>query len=214
MTRASGPCLTGPIQTEATSILIWKEIPMSIQRTLAVLLAMLAFSAVAQAADTYKIDPVHSTALFRIQHAGAGYLYGRINGPEGTLNVDDSDPTKTSFDVTLQVKNIDTNNAQRDTHLKSPTFFSAEEFPTLTFKSTAVKAAGDNKLDVTGDLTIHGQTKSVTVTLDHTGTSNMMGNRIGYEGTFTIKRSDFGMNAMQGGVGDEVRIIISLEGVK
>ncbi len=189
---------------------------MSLQRALSTLLVSLVFSAVAQAADTYKIDPVHSTALFRIQHAGAGYLYGRINGPEGSINVDESDPTKTSFDVTLQAKNIDTNNPQRDTHLKSPTFFSAEEFPTLTFKSTAVKAAGDNKLEVTGDLTIHGQTKSITVTLDHTGTSSnpQMGNRIGYEGTFTIKRSDFGMSAMQGGVGDEVRIIISLEGVK
>jgi polyisoprenoid-binding protein YceI len=183
---------------------------------MAALLGVMIFATVVHAADSYKVDPVHSTALFRIQHAGAGFLYGRINGPEGTINVDEADPTKTAFDVTLQVKNVDTNNAQRDTHLKSPTFFSAEEFPTLTFKSTAVKAAGDNKLEVTGNITIHGQTKPLTVTLDHTGTSDtpQMGHRIGYEGTFTIKRSDFGMNAMQGAVGDEVRITISLEGVK
>src|SRR5262245_5277707 len=96
--------------------------------------ALVLFAVSSAHADNYKVDPVHSFALFRIQHAGAGYTYGRINNPEGAIVVDEADPAKTSFDVTLKAANIDTAEPKRDTHLKSPDFFSAEEFPTLTFK--------------------------------------------------------------------------------
>jgi polyisoprenoid-binding protein YceI len=186
-------------------------------RTCALVLGLMFFSATARAGDTFKVDPAHSTAIFRIQHANAGFTYGWFKMPEGKIEVDDADPTKTSFDVKLDIKNLDTANAKRDQHLKSPDFFSAEEFPAMTFKSTAVKAAGDKKLEVTGDLTIHGQTKPITVTIDRTGTSTnpqMGGTRSGFEGTFTIKRSDFGMGNMLQAVGDEVRITIALEGLK
>jgi len=166
-------------------------------------------------ADTYSVDPVHSSLLFRIKHMNVSYVYGRFNNPEGTINVDEADPTKTSFDITVKVANVDTGNKNRDNHLKTPEFFNAEEFPTMTFKSTAVKVGEDKKLEVTGNLTIHGQTKPVTATLEFVGAaSTRMGQRAGYDGMLTIKRTDFGMNQMTDAIGDDVTIKIGLEGVK
>src|SRR5438552_5193570 len=142
---------------------------MPIQRgVLALFAGLLALSTgIALAGDTYKVDPVLSSAVVRVKQLNVSYIYGRIDGPEGTIVVDESDPTKTTFDVQLQAKNIDTANQKRDDDLRGPDFFSVKEFPTLSFKSTSVKAAGENKMEVTGDLTIHGQTKPITVTLEH-----------------------------------------------
>jgi polyisoprenoid-binding protein YceI len=166
-------------------------------------------------AETYTVDPVHSSLLFRIKHLSVSYVYGRFNNPEGTINVDDADPTKSSFDISVKVANIDTGNKNRDNHLKTPEFFNASEFPTMTFKSTSVKVGDDKKLEVTGNLTIHGQTKPVTATLEHVGTGNTpMGQRAGYDGSLTIKRSDFGMNQMLEAIGDDVTIKIGLEALK
>jgi polyisoprenoid-binding protein YceI len=174
------------------------------------------FTAQPSRADAYKLDPVHSTAAFRIKHANVSYFYGRINGPEGTVNVDESDPSKTTFEVQLKAANIDTGNPNRDKHLKSPDFFSAEEFPTISFKSTSVKASADNKLEVTGDLTMHGQTKPITFTMEHVGTADVprMGHRTGYDAMITLKRSDFGMTKFQDLLGDEVNIHMGVEAAK
>ena len=170
------------------------------------------------AADTYKIDPVHSTAIFRISHLGSSFVYGRFDDVEGTFTVDEQKPDDVMFDVSIKAASVDTNSAARDKHLKSADFFSVNEFPALTFKSTSVKAEGDKKYDVTGDLTIHGVTKSVTATVDFVGTADgtqmKMGFRAGYKAHMTIKRSDFGMDKLVGPVGDEVRLTVSLEGVK
>jgi len=188
---------------------------MSIQRRFIALVAgVVLFTGIAQAADKFTVDPVHSSLAFKIKHANVSYFFGRINGPEGMIKVDD-DPTKTSFDVTAKVANIDTGNTKRDDHLKSPDFFSASEFPTLNFKSTAVKKGDGNKIEVSGDLTIHGQTKPITVTLEKIGQGkSQMGERAGYAGDFTIKRSDFGMSKMLEMLGDEVTIMVGIEGVK
>jgi polyisoprenoid-binding protein YceI len=170
-----------------------------------------------RAADTYKVDPVHSSAIFRIQHANIGYVWGRINDPAGGYTLDPADPTRSTFNVELQVNNVDTHNDKRDAHLKSPDFFNAKQFPTVTFKSTAVKkGASDKVLDVTGDLTLHGVTKSVTIPVELTGQGQFPPGtqRAGVEATFTIKRTDFGMDKMVGMVGDEVRLVIALEAVK
>jgi len=166
-------------------------------------------------ADTYGVDPVHSSAVFRIKHAEASYLYGRINAPEGTVVYDAAKPESSSFEVTLKADNIDTGNKMRDGDLKGPNYFNAKEFPTLTFKSTSVKKADETHLDVTGDLTIHGVKKSVTVSIEHTGDGkSMKGTAVsGFETTFTINRADFGMKEQQG-VGNEVKIMVSLEGDK
>jgi polyisoprenoid-binding protein YceI len=167
-------------------------------------------------ADSFNIDPVHSTTIFRIHHLNAGYVWGFISGPTGTFDYDASDPTKLAFDVTVNVDNMDTSNKMRDNDIKGPDWLDAKQFPTMSFKSSAVKKTGDNSYDVTGDFTLHGVTKSITVSMEMTGVgAGMRGEtRTGFETTFTIHRSDYDMSAMQGAVGDDVRIIVGLEGVK
>jgi polyisoprenoid-binding protein YceI len=174
-------------------------------------------SGLAALADTYTVDPVHSSAVFRIRHNNVSYFYGTVTpGPEGTIIYDASKPEASSFDVTVKVANIQTGNPNRDNHLKSPTFFNVKDFPTMTFKSTSVKKGEGNTLAVTGDLTIHNVKKSVTVNMELTGEAkDQRGNPlVGFEGTFNIKRGDFDMKEMTNIAGDDVRIIISLEADK
>jgi polyisoprenoid-binding protein YceI len=168
------------------------------------------------AADTYKVDPVHSFALFSIHHFNAGNVWGRFNEPTGQFTLDQADPGKDSFQVELKVAKLDTGNAKRDSDLKGPDWFNARQFTTITFKSTSVKKGDGNNLEVTGDLTIHGVTKSVVVPVEITGIAkDPFGNtRAGIQGTTTIKRSDFGMKNMAGAVGDDVHLIVALEATK
>jgi polyisoprenoid-binding protein YceI len=166
-----------------------------------------------RAADSYKVDPVHSTVIFRVNHMGTSWVYGRFDDVSGTFTVDEKSP---EFDISVNADSVDTNNKQRDTHLKSADFFSVKEFPTITFKSTSVTSTGEKKFDVTGDLTLHGVTKSITVPIDFVGAaeSKQMGSRAGYEALFSVKRSDYGMDKMVGPVGDEIHLTVSFEGVK
>jgi polyisoprenoid-binding protein YceI len=168
------------------------------------------------AADTYKVDPVHSFALFSVHHFNAGNVWGRFNEPAGQFALDPADPTKDSFQVELKLAKLDTANARRDSDLRGPDWFSARQFPTITFKSASVKKGEGSNVEVTGDLTTHGVTKSVVVAVEITGIAkDPFGNtRAGIQGTVTVKRGDFGMKAMPGAVGDEVRLIVALEGTK
>jgi len=169
-----------------------------------------------RAADTYQVDPVHSTFLFRIKHMNVSYTYGRINNGTGTVVVDEADPSKSSVELELKPENVDTNNEKRDQHLKGPDFFNSKQFATITFKSKSIKKDGDTNFDVTGDFTLLGVTKEITVKLTRTGAGkDPMGNfRTGFEGTFTIKRSDYGMTQMLQGVGDDVQITTSVEAMR
>jgi polyisoprenoid-binding protein YceI len=168
------------------------------------------------AADSFNVDPVHSSTIFRIHHFNAGYVWGFIGGPTGTFEYDAADPSKVSFNVSVSLDTLDTRNDQRDNDLKGPDWFNAKQFPSIDFKSTSVKKTGDNTYDVTGDFTLHGVTKSITVNMQMTGVGQGMRGetRTGFETTFTIQRSDFDMKAMPGGVGEDVRIIVGLEGIK
>jgi polyisoprenoid-binding protein YceI len=166
-------------------------------------------------ADSYQVDPVHSTTIFRIHHLNAGYVYGFISGPTGTFQYDASDPSTLAFTVSASMDNLNTSNTRRDEDLKGPDWFNAKQFPTIDFKSTSVKKTGDTTYDVTGDFTLHGVTKSITVSMEMTGTADAMGKtRTGFETTFTIHRSDYDMKYMPNGAGDDVRIIVALEGTK
>lgn len=180
------------------------------------LTALVGASTASAAATTYKIDVVHSAVIFRIHHMGAGYTYGRFNDFGGTLAIDEEKPEASSVAVEVKVDSVDTNAAKRDAHLKSPDFFNAAQFPTITFKSTAVKKNGDAAFDVTGDLTLHGVTKSVTVKMEKTGTGkDHEGNPIvGFEGTLTVVRSEYGMKGYLPNIGDEVRLTLAFEGIK
>lgn len=172
-----------------------------------------AVAAAAAAEDTFTIDGVHSGVVFKIRHMDVANFYGRFNSISGTYSPAEGG----SFDITVQAASVDTGNKGRDDHLRSPDFFNTSEYPTLTFKSTSVKAIGDNKLAVTGDLTMHGVTKPITVEMDvFPAKETRQGVKCGFETIFTVKRTDFGMDTYvtAGGLGDEVQVIVAVEGVK
>ena len=164
---------------------------------------------------TFEVDPTHSVVVFRVKHAGASWFYGRFNDFSGSFQHDPGNPEASSVEVTIQAASVDTNSEQRDTHIKSPDFLSAKEFPTITFKSTGVEAAGD-KLEITGELTFRGVTKTVIASAEHVGEGEFRGPRSGFEAVLDIERTEFGSDygVAQGVLGDEVRLIIALEGMK
>ena len=165
-------------------------------------------------ADNYKIDPAHTSVVFHIRHMGISNVAGMFTETGGTFVVD-SDPAKMAFNAEIKVDSIFTGQQARDKHLKSPDFFNAKQFQTITFKSTKIEAAGDG-YDVTGDLTLHGVTKPVTLHLVKGGEAELPKgtHRFGFTSDLTVKRTDFGMTNMVGMVGDEVKLEISFEGVK
>lgn len=170
----------------------------------------------------YNIDPSHSSIGFSIKHMMIAKVHGAFEKFSGKLNLDSSDISKSSIEVSIDAASINTHEAQRDGHLKSADFFDVEKFPTLSFKSSRVEGkSGD--LKVTGDLTIHGVTQKVV--LDVEGPSAEMkdpwGNlKIGVSASTKIKRKDFGLTwnaALEAGgflVGDDVTINIELQLVK
>ena len=179
-----------------------------------VLLAILSVSA--YAAETYKLDPEHTSVVYRVKYSGVTFVYGRFNGPTGTFTYDESSPSKSSIEMQVDADNIDTAVEKRDNHLKSPDFFDAGEHPLVTFKSTSVKKINSDTFQVTGNLTLLGKSRMLTVNANHTGSGkDPWGNfRRGFETSFTIKRSDFGMDFMLGGVSDEVGITVSVSGIR
>lgn len=171
---------------------------------------------VARGADTYTIDPVHSSISFMISHVGISNIHGRFNAFSGKITTDQADPTKSSFALSIPIKSIDTNNVKRDEHLRAPDYFNAKQFPTMSFQSTNVKAV-EGGYDVTGDLTLHGITKPVSFTLkggDKIVEFPKRTKRIGLVSTLSIRRSDFGVNAELKSLGDEIPIFIGIEAAK
>jgi polyisoprenoid-binding protein YceI len=168
--------------------------------------------ALARAAESYVFDPAHTSVTFKIEHLGISWVQGRFDDLAGACTIDDDDPAKSTFSMTIKTASIDTNVADRDNHLRSPDFFDVKQFPEMVFKSTAVRKTDDG-LEVTGDFSLHGVTKSITFTLvGGQKTEFPKGTqRIGYVTAFQLKRSDFGMTKMIPDVGDEVRIFISFE---
>jgi polyisoprenoid-binding protein YceI len=162
----------------------------------------------------YKIDAGHSSVVFRIKHFGVSNFYGRFNKVSGELAWDAKSPEKSTISIEIDASSVDSNDKGRDDHVRNADFLSAKEFPTITFKSKSVKKKGE-QLEVTGDLTLHGVTKSVTTLVDITGEAETrFGYRVGFETTFDIKRSEYGVAGVPGGVGEDVRIIVAIEAVK
>ena len=176
-------------------------------------------SAAVAGTSTYNLDTVHSTVIFRIQHIGISYSYGRFNDISGTAAYDPASPDSTSFNLTVKAASVDTGNERRDNHLRGPDFFNAAQFPLITFRSTKVEAIDDDTLKVTGDLSLHGITRPVTTEIQITGYGERpapFGTRVGFEAQFTIKRSEFGMTygIDNGGVGDEDTLIVAIEALR
>ena len=168
----------------------------------------------ALAADTYKIDGAHTQATFAVKHLLISTVRGDFGKTEGVVVLDDVDTTRSTVQATIDVASVNTREEKRDTHLKSPDFFDAAKFPTITFKSTKVEKAGDGH-KVTGDLTIRGVTKSVVLAVSGptAEVKDPYGNaKRGLSATTKNNRKDFGVsygpNAV---VGDEVSITIDAE---
>ena len=158
------------------------------------ILCSLGFGLSAYGADSFKIDPVHSSVLFSIKHLGVTDFYGGFNEIAGTVSFDSAAPSKSSVQLTVPVESLATRNPKRDQHLKSPDFFNAKQFPTLAFKSTKVEGTGTT-YKVTGDFSLHGVTKPVTFVLSGGKTAEFPKGvkRTGFSTDFVLKRSEFGV---------------------
>lgn len=173
--------------------------------------------------STWKIDPVHSGAEFKVKHMMISNVKGQFTAVTGVATLDEADVTKSRIEATIDAASINTRDVQRDAHLKSADFFDVEKFPTLSFKSKRVARAGDGELAVTGDLTIHGVTREVTFDVEGPTlpAKDPWGNtRVGVSATTKISRKDYGLtwNAglETGGflVGDDVTVTLDVEFVK
>jgi polyisoprenoid-binding protein YceI len=174
-----------------------------------------AVSSVQAAPVTYQLDPGHTMVLFTWNHFGFSNPTADLPLGSGTLVFDDKQPAKSSVEVTLPLANLDTHVSALDEHLKKADFFDAAKYPDVTFKSTKVQPLGGDKFKVTGDLTVHGVTKSVVLDakLTKVGEHPMKKvQAIGFDATGTIKRSDFGVAAYVPNVSDEIKIHITTEG--
>jgi polyisoprenoid-binding protein YceI len=177
----------------------------------------MAASAAGQA-GTWQIDPNHTAAQFSVRHLGVSTVRGAFTKVTGTVKHDSADPAKDSIDVTIDSNSLDTRVEMRDNDLRSPRFFDVQKYSTITFHSKNVKVAGPGKLQITGDLTIHGVTKEVVLDVD--GPTEPIkdpmgkGQRMGASATTKINRQDFGVSSLSGLVGDEITITIDVEMTK
>ncbi len=175
------------------------------------------------ALTTWKLDPAHSHAEFKVKHMMISNVKGSFNGLSGTLTEHATDKTLSTIEASIDVNSISTGDAQRDAHLKSADFFDAAQFGAMTFRSTKVQPNGDGGYNVTGDLTIHGQTRQQIFVVDGPSApgKDPWGNtRIGLSATTKINRKDYGLSwnaALETGgilVGDDVNITIEAQFIK
>jgi polyisoprenoid-binding protein YceI len=185
-------------------------------RTLVLAVFAAAAVSTARAADSYTVDPVHSSISFKIAHQGISYIHGRFDDFTGKFTIDKDSPEKSSFTLVVKVDTVDTNNTKRDEHLRNADYFNSKQWPEMTFQSTSVKPVPGG-YDVTGDLSLHGVTKPVSFTLkggDKTVEFPKGMQRVGFTTNLTIKRSDFDMKTDLGALGDEIPIDIGVEAAK
>jgi polyisoprenoid-binding protein YceI len=172
----------------------------------------------AQAADKYALDPTHTFVVFKIMDVGYAHVVGWFTAVAGELRFDPADVTKTALNVTIKTASIDTHFPQRNKDLMSPDFLNVAEFPEMSFKSTAIQKTGDKTGKVTGDLTLLGVTKPVTMDVTFNKVARNPFNKntptAGFEAHAVIKRSDFGMKAEIPNIGDEVDISIDAQAPK
>jgi polyisoprenoid-binding protein YceI len=184
--------------------------------TLAVAL-LLTVSAIAQ--DTWQLDPPHSSAQFSVRHLGVSTVRGAFTKVSGSVVYDPANLGKSSIQATIDAASVDTRVEMRDNDLRSARFLDTQKYPTITFQSKKLEAAGAGKLKVTGDLTLHGVTKEVVLDVDGPtpAIKDPMGKdrlRMGASATTKINRNDFGVSALPGAVGDDITITLDIEMLK
>ena len=170
----------------------------------------------------WNFDLSHSSVNFHVRHLMVSKVHGRFSLWGGTLVIDNDDITKSRVDVSIDATSVDTKEEKRDAHLRSADFFDVEKFPALTFKSTQVEKVGDEELAITGDLTIHGVTKSVKLAVELGGVAKdpWGGTRTGFSAKTSINRKDFGLgwnSVLETGgvlVGEKVEITLEIEAIQ
>ena len=166
--------------------------------------------------STWKIDPNHSGVNFQVRHMAVSTVRGSIDGLNGIVKLDDKDITKSSIDATTEVANVFTGVEQRDKHLKSPDFFNVEKYPKISFKSSSISRSG-GKLQLIGDLTLAGVTKSVSLDLDgpsapQTDAKGVTRSGFSATGILSRKEFDFGQKTpASAAIGDEIKFTIDIE---
>ncbi|MDQ5858957.1 MAG: YceI family protein [Acidobacteriota bacterium] len=187
---------------------------------LAIALALSASAIATAATETFVFDKPHSQVGFRIRH-WLTKVEGRFKEYDGKISLDRAKPVDSKVEIAIQAASIDTGNERRDNHLRSADFFEIEKYPMITFKSAKVEPKGKDLYDVTGELSMHGVTKTITVPVRHTGFLNLgKQEKAGFELTIPISRKDFGIawnrTSDQGGVmlGDEVEVTVLVEANK
>ncbi len=171
---------------------------------------------------TWQIDAAHSQVTFSVKHMMIATVKGSFNVISGQLHIDEQNPANSWVDAQADVASVNTRDAARDGHLRSPDFFDAEKYPTITFKSTSVTHKGGSDYTVVGDLNIHGVSKQVTFNAEYNGTGKdpWGNNRAGLSATTKINRKDFGLNwnqVLESGqflVSEDVKIEIDLSVVE
>ncbi len=163
--------------------------------------------------ETYTLDKPHTQIAFMINHMGFSNSLGKFTDYSGTLSFDRAEPAKSQVDVTIQTNSLDLDDATWNEHVKAADMLNVEKYPTMTFKSTGIEVTGEKTAKITGDLTLLGVTKPVTLdtVFNNAGPSPMGGNKAGFSATTTLKRSDFGMSKGIPMVSDEVKIILEVE---
>ena len=171
------------------------------------------------AAD-YVIDTkgMHAFIQFRVQHLGYSWLYGRFNNFSGNFTYDEADAAASQISVEIDTTSLDSNHAERDKHLRSDDFLDADNFPTATFESTSYTPTGDNTADLTGNLTLHGVTNEITISVEHIGGGDdpWGGYRQGFEGRTSIEPADYGIDMVSklGPAAATVELMLTVEGVR
>lgn len=210
----------GRVLWESSLLLAFKELN-RMHRALSVMSLVVFGSVLAatansvQAADVYAYDGVHSSVSFKARHLGLSWIHGRFNDVDGQFSIDRDDPSKSTFTLSIKTDSVDTANVKRDEHLRQADYFDTKKYPTIEFKSTSVKVV-DGGYEVTGDFTMHGTTKSITLVLKGGKEIEVKGvKRIGLSTETMLKRSDFGFDPSAiGPIGDEALILIDCEGTK
>jgi polyisoprenoid-binding protein YceI len=188
-------------------------------RTLYTLVVAMLLTVSAAAQDAWQLDPPHSSAQFSVRHLGVSTVRGAFTKVSGSVVYDPANLNKSSIQAAIEAASVDTRVEMRDNDLRSPRFLDAQKFPTITFQSKKVEAAGADKLKVSGDLTIHGVTKEVVLDVDGPTPSikDPMGKdrlRMGASATTKINRNDFGVSGLPGIVGDDITITLDVEMTK
>jgi polyisoprenoid-binding protein YceI len=183
-------------------------------RTLSALSIALLLTLSGAAQDTWQLDPPHSSAQFSVRHLGISTVRGAFTKVSGTVQYDAANLNKSSLQANIDAASVDTRVEARDNDLRSPRFLDVAKYPTITFQSKKVETAGAGKLKITGDLTIHGVTKEVSLDVDGPtpAIKDPWGNlRMGASATTKINRMDFGVSALPGVVGDDISITLDIE---